>query len=290
MRVDLTTLTLSLLVTGLAACGSDAGTSGAGGQGGQGGQGGGGSCDPAAEVCTALFGRPNDATGLTEAECRPRLDCNGQSWEAPVYDAAFVAKLRSYVHAEPYPVPLEDPYVGTYPPADPHTVCAAIFDAADGGSYRLESFPSEGSAVAAGGRVTHFGTCGLCSTLADLAVYIEQEDLTEPVRACGLQNLQGTQEEHVACLLALGFTEPCAGIWYFNTKHTRAQCAEPCFAALGQPYHLPDGSLNACLQCDEEKSGDVFKAIAGRTRRNTGLANAMCRPCEEVKPLVHAYP
>lgn len=287
MRSGLATFSVSLFVSGLAACGSDPGTGGAGGQGGQGG---GGSCDPAAEVCTALFGRPNDATGLTEAECRPRLDCNGQSWEAPDYDAAFVAKLRSFTLVDPPTSLASDPYAEPAPPRDAGAVCAVRFEPGSETSYRLETHASESAARAAGASPTHFGECGLCSSLVDLAVYIEQPDLTEPVRACGLQNLQGTQEEHMACLLALGFTEPCAEIWYFNTKHTRAQCTEPCFAALGQPYHLPNGELNECLRCDEEQSGDVFKAIAGRTRRNTGLANAMCRPCAEVQPLVHTYP
>jgi hypothetical protein len=93
----------------------------------------------------------------------------------------------------------------------------------------------------------------------------------------------------MACLRALGFTAPCAQIWYFNTLHTRDQCLLPCLAALGQPYHQADGTLNECLVCDEEKSGPVFKAVAGRTRRNTGVPNAMCRPCAEVLPLVHVY-
>ncbi len=56
-----------------------------------------------------------------------------------------------------------------------------------------------------------------------------------------------------------------------------------------QPYQLPDGALNPCLQCDEDRSGPVFKAVAGRTRRNTGIASALCRPCDEVSPLVHRY-
>jgi hypothetical protein len=66
-------------------------------------------------------------------------------------------------------------------------------------------------------------------------------------------------------------------------------CLEVCLELLDAPYHLPDGSLNACLQCDQEMSGDVFEAVAGRTRRNTGLTSALCRPCAEVRPLVHVY-
>jgi hypothetical protein len=45
----------------------------------------------------------------------------------------------------------------------------------------------------------------------------------------------------------------------------------------------------ACLLCGETQSGPVFKAVAGRTRRNSGLPKALCRPCSEVRPLVRAY-
>jgi hypothetical protein len=56
-----------------------------------------------------------------------------------------------------------------------------------------------------------------------------------------------------------------------------------------EPYNLEDGSLNSCLQCDEDISGAVFKTVAGRTRRNSGLASAICRPCETVWRIEHAY-
>lgn len=247
-------------------------------------------CEPTQEVCGVLFGRPNSVTGLSEEDCRPRLDCGGQSWEAPTYDASFVAKLRAYSLSVSYAPLTESPYLLPAPAVDPEAVCAAVFDDPDPRRYRLEDFASMGAAWAAGARPTHFGRCGVCSTLADLAVYIEVEDLTEPVRSCGLAHLRGPPEAHIECLLQLGFTEPCAQIWYYNTRNTRSACAEPCFAAIGDPYHLPNGELNECLRCDEEQSGDVFKATAGRTRRNTGLPNAICRPCLEARPLVHDYP
>lgn len=115
-------------------------------------------------------------------------------------------------------------------------------------------------------------------------------DLTEPVRECGLEGISGGPEQNLECLRALGFSEPCAQIWYYNTNHTRGACLQECFAALDQPYHLPDGSPNACIQCDEDLSGPVFKAVAGRTRRNSGLASALCRPCASVFQVDHAYP
>lgn len=273
-----------------ALAGAMTGACAAGEPGAQPSDGGAAACEPAEEVCGALFGRPNPATGLSEEDCRPRLDCDGQSWEAPVYDAAFVAKLRAYTLSEPYAALTDNPYLSPAPLVRPEAVCAAVFDDPDPRRYRLADYDSKAAALEAGAQVTHFGRCGVCSTLTDLAVYIEVEDLTEPVRSCGLAHLRGPPEAHLECLLGLGFTEPCAQIWYYNTRNTRSACAEPCFAALGEPYHRPNGELNECLRCDEDQSGEVFKAIAGRTRRNTGLPNAICRPCAESQPLVHDYP
>jgi hypothetical protein len=156
-------------------------------------------------------------------------------------------------------------------------------------SYRMQTFAHASEALAAGGIVSHSGACGVCSGLADLAVYAGTPDLTAPVRACGV--LRGdTVDTLVTCLSELGFTRPCAQVWAYNTLHTRARCLDVCVAQLNAPYHTADGGLNACLTCDEVQSGAVFKAIAGRTRRNSGLANAMCRPCDEVVRLRHEYP
>jgi hypothetical protein len=51
------------------------------------------------------------------------------------------------------------------------------------------------------------------------------------------------------------------------------------------PYNLPDGTLNPCLQCDRDESGEVFKAVAGRTRRDTGVPNAICRAARQRRGL-----
>jgi len=117
--------------------------------------------------------------------------------------------------------------------------------------YRLETFADAAGAREAGATITHFGACGLCSSVRDLAIYMRYPDLTEPVRACGLRGVFGSPDEVRTCIEALGFSAPCAQIWWFNTLATRASCAEP--------------------------------------RRNTGLANAMCRPCSEVRPLDHDH-
>lgn len=235
-----------------------------------------------------LFGVPSESTGLGADQCAPTCsDCGGEPWSPPTYSATDFAQWRSLKHLNPPEIPTSDPYAAPQLRQDSADAVCAVIRQGDG--YTLQDFDSSADAQKADALPTHFGHCGLCSSLADLAVYAEQPELTEPVRACGLEHLTDPAEEHVACLEALGFTAPCAWIWYYNTINTRVACAAPCFAALEQPWHQTDGSLNECLQCDEDESGPVFKEVAGRTRRNTGLPSTICRPCSEVRPLEHRY-
>lgn len=246
--------------------------------------------DAHVDVCAALFGVPNENTGLDETQCRPVCGCDADAFMPRVWDAVSLAALRATTQTD---APAElgaDPYAApASPPPPTGTVCAVLFSAATADAYTVATYGSTDDAVAAGAIVTHAGACGVCSSLQDLAVYAGTPDLTAPVRQCGLDQL-GDFAGLVGCLEGLGFTRPCAQIWAHNTEHTRAACGAVCLRLLRAPYHLADGGLNDCLACDETQSGDVFKAVAGRTRRNSGLANAMCRPCSEVIRLDHAYP
>jgi hypothetical protein len=246
--------------------------------------------DEEAEICAApLFGRPSEETGLDASQCSPACGCGAARWEAPAFDEARIASWEAWTLTEPPPELSEDPYLAPPPAVTEGAVCAAVIMDASARSYRLATFVGAGEAEGAGAMVTHQGVCGLCSPLHDLAVYARVLDLTAPVRQCGIDTIGAGFEANVSCLEALGFSRPCAQIWAYNTAHTRMQCLEPCLALLDAPYHEADGSLNACLRCDEEMSGPVFKAIAGRTRRNTGIASALCRPCAEVQPIAHDY-
>ncbi len=222
--------------------------------------------------------------------CRPERVCDGvEDFIPPVYDDALLAALRAAPILEPLPLLPGDPYdEPSLVPADTSGVCAVV-----GGlhGYTLATFPDAGAAAGAGATVTHTGSCGACSTLQDLAVYLGRPDLGTPVRECALIELGQNPEATRDCILALGFTEPCAQIWLANSLNTRESCLAPCLEALGEPFHLPGGSLNDCLACDEEQSGPVFKAVAGRTRRNSGIPSAICRPGEDVAAIRHdAYP
>ncbi len=250
--------------------------------------------DPAPEVavpCTVLFGVPNDKTGLTADQCRPSCDCDALHFTPPVYTEAQIQAIAAHVLLDPAVAPAEDPYAHPelHVPA-PGKVCGFLADASTPGGYHLQTFDGAAAATAAGALVTHRDACGLCSPLADLVVYLRNPDLTAPVRQCGLLGMAQGDDARLQCLRDLGFDEPCARTWDYNTQHTQAACGSVCMKLLDAPYHNPDGSLNDCLQCDEIQSGDVFKAVAGRTRRNTGVPSSMCRPCSEVVPIVHDYP
>jgi hypothetical protein len=137
--------------------------------------------------------------------------------------------------------------------------------------------------------VTHTGACGHCSSLQSLAVHIKEGDLAGPVRSCTSKGIIQSEEKTMECLMDIGFDRLCAKVWYYNTKNTTSACILKCLDDFTSVYHEPDGSLNDCIQCDEDESGPVFKATSGRTRRNSGLPTALCRPCTSVSRITHYY-
>ena len=252
------------------------------------------SCHDEADPCAVLFGRPNANTGLTPDQCKPSCACGADAFAPPIYDSAFISALVSdWTLTTPFAPIDTDPYASPAPAPDPPDMVCAVLPQAPAGTvprpYTLGTYASLDDARAAGASPTHYGHCGVCSTLANLAVYMREEDLGAQARACGFVGITDGGPANVACLEALGFDHPCAQAWYWDTLNTRTHCLGICLATPAVPYQEPDGALNPCIQCDEDQSGPIFKAVAGRTRRNTGLPNALCRPCSEVRPLVHSY-
>jgi len=124
--------------------------------------------------------------------------------------------------------------------------------------------------------------------VAGLIGVLGQPHLTVPVRRCGLT--ASFKYLDVACLEALGFTNQCAMAWYYNSLHTAQNCFWPCIEAwIKNTPFVVDGKLNKCLECDETKSGPIFKLTAGRTRRDSGILSAIPRPDEQVFPMQHLY-
>jgi len=171
----------------------------------------------------------------------------------------------------------------------PEEAVCAIKYAGDRIHYVIATFDNEDAAGESGFIVTHKGHCGTCSTLQDLATYLYHQDMTTPVRRCS--GLVWFKPWSINCLESLGFTSECAETWYYNAQNTAKMCFQPCIEAWinDDPFNNPDGSLNECLSCDEEHSGPVFKYVAGRTRRNSGIRSAIDRPEEEIYSIIHSY-
>ena len=244
---------------------------------------------------TVLFGNPSSHTGLNNGQCRSQCSC--KNYIAKDFTSDEINGMKSWVLLNPMDLLIQDPYEEVEPSAN-EGVCAFIVDDAEMKTYRLESFPNKESAIQAGAILTHYGPCGLCSTLQDLAVYVENPDLGTFTRRCAFLNFNNPVDELISCLMSKGFTKPCAQIWSFNAKHTQAACLDVCIDdVLSEifneeiiPYNNPDGSLSECILCDEILSGPIFKFYSGRTRRNSGLPSAICRSCDEVRSVSHDYP
>lgn len=243
----------------------------------------------------ALFGIPSDNTGLSNEECKPICAC--KNYTPKQFAASTLSEMKTWELVNPIDELNSNPYDDEVP-INNGGVCAIVIENQSEKKYRLENFASREAAASAGAILTHDGPCGACSTLKDLAVYVEQKDLGTPVRACGVQNLLGTVQQTANCIKQLGFTNGCATIWAYNAINTRSECIAPCIASViteaflsnAIPYNNEDGSLSPCILCDEELSGPIFKAFAGRTRRNSGLPSAICRFCNTVSDVPHNYP
>lgn len=232
-----------------------------------------------------FFGRPVSNTGLDNSQCQPVCACDGIA--STVFTPDDISELRSWNLTDSVPLLTTNPY-DQPAPVPIEGVCAVVVDDLNLKTYHLENYESPEAALADGAFLTHFDYCGKCSSLEDFAVYAENIDVGADVRACALSNLNTPFTDLVACIEDLGFTKPCAQIWAYNVKNTQVECFAVCISDT--LYNNPDGSLSDCLQCDETKSGPVFKAVAGRTRRNTGIATSICRFCEEVRIIAHQYP
>ena len=162
-------------------------------------------------------------------------------------------------------------------------------------NYRLMTFESSSDAVAQGYSVTHYGACGGCSSLQDLAVYLHRPDLTTDSIKCSQQSSFAKVKE---CYQAkFGFTPECAEAWSWDSHFARKYCVAKCLKVYGikqilsgsikTPENLPNGDLNECIQCDEDRAGAAFKMYAGRNRRDSGVVSSIARPDDEVRSVNH---
>lgn len=265
-----------------------------------------------------LFGVPPENSPIKEGCCMPTCayieDGETKTWTAPRYSKEdLVALYDDWELAEPWPVFENNDFeLPAQEPGDAFIdwVCAVLprldLKNGEGGPtlYDLVNYPSEADAEEAGAMVTHGGKCGACSSLRNLAVYIINPNLTEPIRNCGITGLIDRDLSRLTCIASLGFDLPCAQAWDINTRNTQKECLAVCGdpgerkAPGNKAYECdPDAFLptdinlvNACLACDEQYSLEIFRAAAGRSRRGSGLPSPICRTCKEVQRIVHRYP
>ncbi|RNA13468.1 hypothetical protein BpHYR1_012004 [Brachionus plicatilis] len=220
------------------------------------------------------------------------------AWNCSIGKNEAVELFKSKILTNQYPNFPNDPYLNqtehsiqqiNQTLSNKEIVCAIKYQDNDRIKYDIRNFQSASLAINNGYIVTHQGRCGACSSLNDLAIYLSV-NLTAPARKCGMVATL-SESNGLNCLKEIGFTDQCAQIWLFNTKNTRRECFGVCIMAwiLNEPYTKPDGSLNNCLQCDEDKSGPVFKYYSGRTRRNSGIRKEIDRPTDEVYNITHCY-
>ncbi|KJE94614.1 hypothetical protein CAOG_005233 [Capsaspora owczarzaki ATCC 30864] len=209
------------------------------------------------------------------------------AFDPPTYNSTVYEAFFAKVLLNPLPPLTSDPYNDpTINTTLPDFVCAAKYpDPTNRTNYVLQTYTDPTAASNDGAYVTHLHPCGYCSSAQDMAVYMQDPNLTDPVRkCCALTYI--SQEESLKCLIKIGFTENCARIWMYNGINTRKHCSDLCLAAWieGTPSNVPPNSttLNPCLQCDEDQSGPVFKLIAGRTRRDSGLLSSINRPPDTI--------
>jgi hypothetical protein len=169
-----------------------------------------------------------------------------------------------------------------YAPSSPSSSCT-------GYSYSMQTFASREVAEQAGPGVvvTHAGACGLCSTAADLAVYLI-EDFTTAGKKCATKGLFN-EATGLQCYMDLGLTLDCAKIWNYDGIYDGTVCGSTCAPYITAPNNGPPPAceLNPCLECDEEYAGPLFSQFAARTRRRSGLMSEIIRNCSSVAQISH---
>jgi hypothetical protein len=239
---------------------------------------------------------------------------NGEEWTSPLYTTTVMQSLYSKWELavpnrwEPGEI---DTRIGQIMSGENEKlVCVVIpqpearTDANHPMPYVLEDRSPDD--VPEGAIITHRGRCGPCSTLKNLAIYINYNDLTEPVRECSITGFFDRELSRLACIASLGFDLPCAQAWDLTVSKTQSACLTTCGKRdqrrgnYNTSYDCEEDGffsgvteesiLNDCLLCDEVFSDELFEAAAGRTRRGSGLTSAICRPCDRVFRVEHDYP
>jgi len=172
-------------------------------------------------------------------------------------------------------------------------VCGVKFTDDKVGKYHLKTFASKTLAEINGYIVTHQNHCGACSSLHDLAIYLEKRNMVNDGRKCAKKlTLKASKRCH---LKKIDLSQYCSESWAYNAIATRNRCLKTCIKEYGfwnmirgrfpDVYVNSDGTLKPCILCDELKSGPGYAYASGRTRRSSGIKSAIDRGAEEVYPI-----
>lgn len=143
--------------------------------------------------------------------------------------------------------------------------------------YILKSYTDLNSLKNDDAILTHKGGCGVCSTLQDLAVYKKHKNLTSIIKKCNIRHFFSKKKIKKCIQKKLNFTKPCFDIWWYDNLNAKKKCIIPCLWDYTSSYVNKNNKLNRCLKCDEIKNGPIFKKIAGRNRRNSGITSSINR-------------
>jgi len=218
------------------------------------------------------------------------------SFDPPTYNQTVIEAFASKTLLNPQQNLTFNPYdiVNFNSTLNQESVCGVLYpDANDRSSYYLVNYTSAQEAESAGAFITHLHDCGYCSTTKDLASYMKFMDLTNPIRDCAIVSFI-SKEISLDCMQKQAeFSYECAVIWLYDALNTRKECLDICL--YDWIHHVPSNvpvnstNLSPCIQCDEDKSGPIFKLVAGRTRRDSGLKSSINRPPNTIANITHYY-
>mmetsp|Transcript_18097 Transcript_18097/g.29356 ORF Transcript_18097/g.29356 Transcript_18097/m.29356 type:complete len:316 (-) Transcript_18097:1042-1989(-) len=127
--------------------------------------------------------------------------------------------------------------------------------------------------------LTHQHECGVCSTLDQLGTYLMHEDLTSPVRACGIKGVIFGEKVNLDCLEGLTFKDACKYIWYYNTVNSKKNCGIPCALGIHTPSNVERQSLlspNYCKPATHSRANWSTWSRKGKYCENTINGRPAC--------------
>ena len=151
-------------------------------------------------------------------------------------------------------------------------------------------------------RVVHCGSCGMCSTEADLQVYHSTAfTLKKDIMQCSMKGLYGGRKLVSSCIDdRVHFSKGCRDCWVSSAmcalKNCLFSCMKSTFFSRGGLFSdlkgkgnsnekengTSDETLNSCLMCAEAMCDGEFLKCAGTNRRRSGIITDIARDDTQV--------